>query len=335
MQYVQQVSVQIAAASMAEAKALADELEAHRTTLRGQRGFVNMTISRSVEDDGNTLISAETRWRNNNSLADYTTFPENAHNIMEKYGAVTVPGSLNTRRMEAVDSAPEPSTAVYERFAIALFLPAAVVGGGLAVIYSLSRVYLEIGGGGATAIAAGVAVAILAVAAYFASNPKVPSWQFASAGLAAVALLFTGTIYAQVHEGPTFHRLASAGGDEHDETPEPGRPTPEPGVTTVVMEDNVFLVNGEENGTITAVAGTETVLPLDNEGSAIHNMHISQGGFDVAICRAGANPAAPCSDPASVRAGTQASITFTLAAGTYDYRCDFHVAEMAGTLEVQ
>lgn len=337
MEYVQQVSVQIAAASMAEAKALADELEAHRTSLRGQRGFVRMNISRSVEDDGNTLISAETRWRDNNSLADYTTYDDNAANIMQKYSAVMVLGSLSVRRMEAVDSAPEASTAVYERFATALLVPAAVVGGGLAVIYSLSRVYLEVGNEGATAIAAGIAIAILAAAWYFANTPKVPQWQFAAVGMAAVALLLGGTIYAQVSEGPEFHLAASVAGDHGGEEPGlPVGPTAEPGAPApVIMDDNVFIVNGEENPTITAAAGTEVVLQLDNVGSAVHNIHIDQGGFEVAICKTGASPDAPCSDPASIRGGAQGTITFTLPAGTYDYRCDFHVQDMKGTLEVQ
>ncbi len=338
MEYVQQVSVQVAAASMAEAQALANELEAHRADLRGQRGFVHMNISRSVEDDGNTLISAETRWRDNNSLADYTTFDVNAVKIMEKYSAVTVPDSLTVRRMEAVDTVPEPSTAVYERFATALLVPAAVVGGGLAVIYSLSRVYLEVGGAGATAIAATVAIAILAVAYYFANTPKVPTWQFAGVGMAAVALLFGGTIYSQVSEGPEFHLAESVAGDGNGDDPDgpDGVPTSGPGdPSAIIMEDNVFIVDGEDNGTITAPGGAEVVLDLNNEGSAIHNMHISQGGFEVAICRSGQDPDAPCSDPASIRGGQAGTITFTLPAGTYDYRCDFHVQDMNGTLELQ
>jgi plastocyanin len=77
-------------------------------------------------------------------------------------------------------------------------------------------------------------------------------------------------------------------------------------------------------------------LPIQNEGKALHNMHIEAApgaGFAVSFCTVGGD--APCSDPARIRAGTGASMTFTLPAGTYAYRCDFHTTEMQGTITVQ
>ena len=39
--------------------------------------------------------------------------------------------------------------------------------------------------------------------------------------------------------------------------------------------------------------------------------------------------------PPSVRGGSPARSTINIAEpGTYDFRCDFHVAEMTGTIEV-
>jgi plastocyanin len=124
--------------------------------------------------------------------------------------------------------------------------------------------------------------------------------------------------------------------------PQPARPrateTPRPDETPIVgdvieMQDNVFVFGGVENPTLTAAANTDVTFQLENAGAALHNMHIAVGEFELDTCAAGEED--PCSQPPRISGGADGSITFNLPAGTYDYRCDFHVDEMNGTLEVQ
>jgi plastocyanin len=85
-----------------------------------------------------------------------------------------------------------------------------------------------------------------------------------------------------------------------------------------------------------AGAGTEQTIPVENVGNALHNLHIEAApgaGFAVSFCTVDGD--APCTDPARMRGGQEGTITFTLAAGTYAYRCDFHTAEMVGEITVQ
>jgi plastocyanin len=112
-------------------------------------------------------------------------------------------------------------------------------------------------------------------------------------------------------------------------------PAGEPGGQTIEMDDNVFVVDGEENPTITISADTDVTFTLDNVGAALHNMHVSASGgeFESAFCDGDGE--APCSDPPRITGGDSGTITINLPAGTYEYRCDFHTQEMVGTLEVQ
>jgi cytochrome c oxidase subunit II len=123
--------------------------------------------------------------------------------------------------------------------------------------------------------------------------------------------------------------------DPVDETPDnAGSPTPTPVGDVIELDDNVFVFNGEENPTLTAAAGTDVTFALDNTGTALHNLHIAAGDdYASAFCNATGDD--PCSAPPRINGGDGGSITFNLPAGTYDYRCDFHVDEMSGTLEVQ
>ncbi len=328
MDIVQQVSVQIAAASLGDAKALTDELERHRRVLRQQPGFRSMQIARSEEPTGDSLLTVETRWRDGEALSAYTDQPANVFGIINKHGALAVPGTTQVRRMEAVDDGAEAGNPVYERLAWAFLVPVGAVSFGLAIIFGLSRVYLASSAEAATVIAALVAIGILAIAAYFASN-VVPRWQYAGAGIAVAALLIGGTIWGQINYEPSH-------GEAVVETPEPPRGTPvPPGQIVIETHDNFFTLGGseEKNPNITVPAGT-ALLPVNNAGKAIHNLHIAAaGGFVAAFCKPGGDE--PCSDPGSIRAGAEGEITLNLAPGSYTYRCDFHVAEMQGTIEIQ
>ena len=331
MEYVQTVLVRIAADKLGDAtgaQGIIAELEAHRAEARRRPGFLRMTVTRSAEEGGDSLLSVETRWRNERALSDYTAAEPNAVSIVRKHRDETVPDSMQVRRMEALESEHEESKrgVVYERFAFALLVPVGIVAFGLAIIYALSRVYLEIGNKPSTGLAAVIALLILLIAWYFASNPSAIKVQAPALALAVAALLIGGTVYAQVHEGPHFEEHVENGGGEA--TPPAGG-----GDFVLSLHDNFFEFNGQQAPTIQVGANVDVTIPLQNQGSALHNVHVaSSGAFDAAFCTTGGP--APCSDPARIPGGAEGTLTFNLPPGTYDFRCDFHAQEMTGTLEV-
>lgn len=328
MEYVHQVSVLVAAAKLGDARALFDDLEAHRRELRGLRGFVSMSVSRAVEAGGDTLVSIETRWKDESALNAYLASPRHAASVIGGYSGITIPDSLNTRRLESLDSqAPSKSSIVTERFFTSLALPLVILGIGLAIVYALSRVYLELGSDGAVPLAIVVAGGIMLGAWYFAQNAKAPVWQMGAVGAAVVAMLIGGTVWAQVSPGPEHEQVVVERTPGAQETP---GATP-PG-DVIELHDNVFVFNGEENPTLTAVAGQDVTLNLSNTGNALHNMHIARD-FASAFCSATGED--PCSDPVRINGGKDGTITFNLPAGTYTYRCDFHTAEMSGDINIE
>lgn len=330
MEYVQQVVVQVPAAKRGDIKRLVGQIEAHRPYLREQRGFVDMRIARSRVAAGDTQVLVETRWKDGNALTDYAFGAETVEKIAEANSDIVVPGSLSVTRAEATGVDPESRVREgYERIVMALLVPVGAVVFGFAIIYALSRIYLEIEGDAATVLSAAVALGILLLAWFFAANPKLPVWQMTSIlGVIAVALI-SGAVYAQVKDGPAIHSLV-----ENGHTAEPGE-TPSPGGPNLVeMHDNYFaLPDGTRNPTINVAAGTEIAFDLTNQGAALHNMQIAASGSFVAnFCSATSGD--PCSVPPRIPAGQSGTITFNLPAGTYDYRCDFHATDMAGQIVV-
>ncbi len=326
MEQVQQVQVLVAAARLGDARILFDALEAHRRDLRGLRGFVSMSISRATESGGDTSVAVETRWSDEAALNQYLGSSSTVESIVRANGAITVPDSLSVRSLEGMDSAaPTKQSILVERFSLALMVPLAIVGIGFAIIYALSRIYLEIGAGaGANTLAIIVAGGILLVAWYFAENRNAPAWHLAAVGSAVAALLIGGTVWAQVSDGPFYHGFEPEDGAGAE--PTPGAP----GELVIILEDNVVQVQGDggDNPTINVPSGkTVTVI---NEGRALHNLHVSP--YEAAICAT--DGPSPCTDPARVNAGDEATITFDVPPGTYEYRCDFHTDAMFGTLVV-
>lgn len=112
------------------------------------------------------------------------------------------------------------------------------------------------------------------------------------------------------------------------------QPTSVSGGVDIALHDNSFDPNE-----ITVTAGDTVTFNLTNEGSAIHNMHISvNGDYAQGVCDTGGE--APCSDPNTIPGGTTATLTFDVPAdaapGTQiPFRCDFHPTEMTGTITVQ
>jgi mono/diheme cytochrome c family protein/plastocyanin len=102
------------------------------------------------------------------------------------------------------------------------------------------------------------------------------------------------------------------------------------GSAAVTMGDNFFDSGGNQNPTFKVAVGSTVTFNLANDGSAPHNMNIAgpDSEFetdDDAI-----------SDPDLITAGQTGVLQFTAAAaGSIDYRCDFHPDQMNGTITVE
>jgi len=91
------------------------------------------------------------------------------------------------------------------------------------------------------------------------------------------------------------------------------------GAITIVAKDNLF-----EPTSFTAPAGTAVTVTLKNEGAALHNFAlVDQKGPDGKEIQT-----------ELLAGGKSGTVEFTLAAGTYDFRCTVHPAEMRGTITV-
>ena len=336
MEYVQTVLVQIQADRIDEASrpgGLIADLDEHRAFLDQQHGFHDMRVTRSINAEGNVLLVVETRWADDESLVRYETGEPNMASIIGRHQDVIVRDSLQVLDMEALRAGAgrrvaTPQAAAFERLVLPLMIPLGVLAFALLVVYGLSRIYLELDNpDAATGLAAGIAVGILLTAMYLASRPSVPGWQIAGIAVVAAAALSGGALFAVIDEDE---------GEAHDATPTAtAEPTGTPadggpgGALSMTMGDNFFEFEGEQKPTVPVTAGEETTIDLENTGLAIHNMRIAgtddeyntEDDFE--------------SEPGSFSGGDTGSITFTLDAGTYNFRCDFHPADMTGQLEAQ
>jgi len=343
MEYIQTILFQVTSASLEQASragGLIPELDEHRDYLKGQPGFVDMRITRSINPEGNVLLLVETRWSSDDSLVRYETNEPNVAAIVRKHQDIIVADSIQVLDMEALrtESSWAPAEAAEkgrERVILPIMIPVGILAFALLVIYGLSRIYLELSSTGATALAAGVAIAVLLSAGYFASNVKAPAWQIGGVLMVAVAALVGGTIWALVEDD-------DAAGEGNEPAVGNEEPTPDPGPggsgeTLITMGDNFFEVGGERAPAIPIAAGEAVTLNITNGGVAVHNMQVNgtDNTFDIAICKPG-DASTACSDPGVISGGAEATITIQIdSAGTYNFRCDFHPTEMVGTLVVQ
>ena len=172
----------------------------------------------------------------------------------------------------------EDGREVHERLALPLLIPAGVFLFAVLVIYGLSRIYLELDQWEpyrdvslATPVAIGVALAILLVATYLASQRSISRAQIGFVVLVGATLLTTGAIWAAAHEdkegalvqGPT-------------ETPS-GPTTPVPaGTVAVTLIDPDFSVVADPPS---ARAGS-IAFSVTNAGSILHNLRVIKTELD-------------------------------------------------------
>src|SRR3990172_1484281 len=311
MEYVQTVLVQIEASALDEAsrpRGLLAELDEHRSYLRQQPGFEEMQITRSVNPEGNVLLVVETRWRDDDSLVEYETHEPNVMSVVNRYQDLIVPDSLQVLDMEAVQAeAARPkdtATQVSERLALPLLVPVGVLAFALLVIYGLSRIYLEVDPDVATPLAAGISIAVLAIAWYLSSRPAIAAWQVASIGVVAAVALTGGALFAVIEEdkGQATEGTPTAAASP---TAQPSPSAPGAGIA-VSMKDNFF-----EPAELTVKAG-----------EAVHNMRIAgaDGNYNTGDDAV--------SDPQIVNAGGTAVVNWTAPGtpGEVKFQCDFHVS---------
>lgn len=313
-------------------------LDTHREYLKSLAGFRDIRITRSINNEGNVLVVVETRWSDDTSLVRYETGEDNVAAIVRKHSNVIVPNTLQVLDMEALRTESsfthgEAAENANLRTILPIAIPLAALAGILLVVYGLSRIYLDLGGDSATILAAGLAIGVLFIATYFAVSPNASGFLIAAVFMLVSGVFVGGVIWALLEDDPTHSEaVEEPGGEEPGEgEEEPGGESPAPGGDIVVLlKDNVFEFEGEEDPAIPVASGEEVVFSLTNEGAAIHNMTIAgedgELGTDDDVT----------SDPDTIRAGDEGTLTWTPpAAGTYDFQCDFHVSEMIGTIVVE
>lgn len=345
MEYIQTILFQIPASQLeqaSEADGLLAQLDEHRKHLQGVGGFRDLRITRSINNEGNVLVVVETRWADDTSLVRYETQEPNAAAIVRANEDILVRDSLQVLDMEALRTESsfkqaESAESARERVILPIAIPVGVLAFALLAIYGLSRIYLEIRGDGAVALAAGLAIGVLLVAFYFVANPRAPGWQIAGVIAAVTIALAGGTTWALIEEDEP-HAEENGGeptnGEPTDGEPTDGEPT---GGTLIILGDNFFEYDGETNPAIPVPLGQEVTFELENQGTAVHNVQVNgtDDSYAVDICEPG-DASRFCSDPGTMFGSSTGTLTVQFEeAGTYNFRCDFHFIEMVGTLVVQ
>jgi plastocyanin len=122
--------------------------------------------------------------------------------------------------------------------------------------------------------------------------------------------------------------LAAGCGDDEEEATPTATPTVAADQTEfeVTMEDNFF-----EPNKLRVKAGQTITVKLENQGRAVHNMHIA--GLDNEY---DAGDDDFLSEPDTFRSGDKGEIVFRIdQPGVYDFRCDFHPIIMTGEITVE
>lgn len=128
---------------------------------------------------------------------------------------------------------------------------------------------------------------------------------------------------------PEGEPTATPSGSEPTATQPAAQPTatPSPVVeeTTVELDDILFVQDS-----LTAKAGTQLKIDLQNIGLLPHNMHIADAS--------GSYNDGTVSEPQIINGGDQGTLTWNVPnepGTTYNFRCDVHPAQMTGTITIE
>ena len=342
MEYIQTILFQIPATQLEQASeegGLLAELDGHRQHLQSVGGFRDIRITRSINNEGNVLVVVETRWADDTSLVRYETQEPNAAAIVRSHEAILVRDSLQVLDMEALRTEAsfkqaEDAESARERVILPIAIPLGILAFALLAIYGLSRIYLEIQGNGAVALAAGLAIAVLLFAFYFAANPRAPGWQIVGVLAIFAIALAGGTAWALIEEDEP--RTEEDGGEQVNGDATDGDAT-DGATALIILGDNFFEYDGEREPEISVPLDEEVTFDLENQGAAIHNVQVNgtDNTYPVDVCEPD-DASRFCSDPGILRGSDTGTLTVQFdEPGTYNFRCDFHPTEMTGTLAVQ
>lgn len=330
MEYIQAVLFRIPADKIEAAESpegLLAELDEHRGLLGQLRDFEDMRIIRSINQEGEVQFVVESRWKDGESLMEYETQEPNVHSIVSNHEELLVADSLQVTDMEAVrpQAKPEPIGEASQRWALPLLVPVGVLAFALLAIYGLSRIYLELRHEElgseltvATPLAAGITAGILALAWLLSSRPSIRGWQIAAVAVAVMAILLGASIFTVVHpdsevDAEGHEPVAEQSGEDSAALADEGAE-----FTVRMIPTTRF-----DTDALTIPAGQDVSVEVINEEvDAPHSFAVYQGesGEDLLartdICNG------PCSDTVSIN----------LPAGEYQFRCEVHLDQMAGTI---
>jgi len=105
MEHVQTVLFEVPAekaAEIARYKGLLAELEGHKARLQQMPGFLDMTVTRSLNEEGPVQVAVATRWQDPDSLGDYEESRPTIPDVLERLEGLVVPGSIQVHDMEVV-----------------------------------------------------------------------------------------------------------------------------------------------------------------------------------------------------------------------------------------
>ena len=105
MEHVQTVLFEVPAEKapeMVRYEGLLAELEGHKARLQQMRGFLDMVVMRSLNEEGPVQVAVETKWQDPDSLADYEESRPTVPDVVERFKGLVVPGSIQVYDMEVV-----------------------------------------------------------------------------------------------------------------------------------------------------------------------------------------------------------------------------------------
>lgn len=105
MEHVQTVLFEVPEDKVGEVaryKGLLAELEGHKARLQLMPGFLDMIMTRSLNDAGPVQLVVLTRWRDPDSLADYEESKPTVPDVLDCFKELVVPGSVQIYDMEVM-----------------------------------------------------------------------------------------------------------------------------------------------------------------------------------------------------------------------------------------